>query len=60
MSLLVGLAINPNCTKSKSLNSNSGKSNGNISNGVGGKEFVTKEELETDKELGMEDLEGLK
>ena len=52
--MLVGLSINPDCTKSKSFGDNCRKSNGNISNGVGNEEFVTEEELMTEEELVTE------
>ena len=35
LSLLVSLFIDPNCTQSKNLSENCGKSNDNMSNGVG-------------------------
>ncbi len=53
LSPLVGPATDPYRNESESLSNNCGKSNGNMSDGVGS------EELATEGELGTEDLEGL-
>ena len=55
LSPLVGLFTDPEHIKSKSLSDNCGKSNGNISNRVGGKELVMKEKLVTEKKLEIEE-----
>lgn len=51
MTLLVDLATDLNYTKSENLSNNCSKNNDNISDGVGGKEFMTKKELGTEKKL---------
>ena len=64
LNLLVGLSTDPDRTKNKSLSDNCGKSNGDMSDGVGDKELVTEEELmmeeklETEEEIETKDLEG--
>ena len=70
LNLLVGLSTNSEDTESKSLNDNYDKSDGNMSDGVGGKELVMKEELllgkaliieeklEMEDEIEMGDVEG--
>ena len=66
LSPLVSPFTDLDCTKSENLRNNYGKSNGNISDGVGGdklmteKEFMTEEKFETEEEIEMEDLKGLK
>lgn len=60
LNLLVNLATELNCIKSKSFNNNCDKNNSNMSNEMGDKELMTKKELKTEKELGMENLESCK
>lgn len=59
LSPLIGLATDPNYTKSKSFSNNCSKSNSDISDGVDSEEFVTKEKLGTKEEFGIEYLKGL-
>lgn len=54
LNLFLGLATNYNQTKNKSLSNNCGKINTNISDKVGGKKFITKEELIIKKDLKIE------
>ena len=50
LSPLVGPSTDPNRTESESLSDNCGKSNGEMSDGVGGEELVTKKELVIEEE----------
>ena len=58
LSPLVGPSTDPNRTESKSLSDNCGKSNGEMSDGVGGEELVTEEELVMEEELVTEEKLG--
>ena len=51
LSPLVSPSTDPNRTESESLNDNCGKSNGEMSDGVGDEELVTEEELVMEEEL---------
>ena len=51
LSPLVGSSTNPIRTESESFSDNCGKSNGEMSDGVGSEELVTEEELVMEEEL---------